>query len=343
MQEKDLYLPNHYANIGGMLSTGMPFIICIGGRGTGKTYGALKLSRDLKLNTLLMRRTAAQAGIISSDSMSPWKSIARDEGFEIKTESAAKGLSVTNEVDEDGNVIRALSYQCALSTISNLRGFDSSDIDLIIYDEFIPETHEKKMKHELDALLNAYETINRNRELSGKPATKLMLLANANNLASPILSGLHLTNKVESMIKKHQAISIMPEKGVAIFLLQDSPISQLKSETALYRLTKGTAFSEMALSNEFSYSDTSNVISLDLKNMQPIFTLDQMTIYFSNQSMRFYVSAKLNLSVPIFKSISDEDIARLKTVYSWFTLNIISARVDYESFEIKSRILEVFL
>lgn len=333
----EIYQTNGYANIGGMLDTGMPFVICIGGRGTGKTYSALLEARKRKLNTLLMRRTQAQADMISSDDMSPWKSIARAEGFEIHNERVSKGLVATTEV-ETGNI---LSYQCALSTISNLRGFDSSDLDLIVYDEFIPESHERSLKHELDALLNAYETICRNRELSGKKPVQLLMLANANNLSSPILSGLHLTNKVESMIKKKQDYSIMPERGVAIFLLQDSPISAKKAETALYRLTAGTQFSEMALDNKFSYSDTAGVISRGLRGMKPLLTLDEITIYRGDGTL--YASAKVNRGVPAFKSTSDEDLARLRSSWGIVFLYIIAQRMEYESYEIKAKVLEVFL
>ena len=45
----------------------------------------------------------------------------------------------------------------ALSTVSNLRGFDMSDCTLLIYDEFIPEPHERPLKNEAAALFNAYE------------------------------------------------------------------------------------------------------------------------------------------------------------------------------------------
>ena len=38
-----LYLPNGYVDIRWILAQGLPFNFLVGGRGTGKTYGALKV------------------------------------------------------------------------------------------------------------------------------------------------------------------------------------------------------------------------------------------------------------------------------------------------------------
>ena len=338
-----IYLDNGYCNIGGILDLGMPFTIIIGGRGTGKTYTALKTCRDRGYSTLLMRRTQAQADIISKKAMSPWKSIANNDGFDFITTNASKGLYETQEIDAEGNPIKTLSYAVALSTISNLRGFDSSDIDIIVYDEFIPETHERPLKHESDALLNAYETINRNRELSGKPPVKLLMMANANRLDSPILMGLKLVNKIEGMIKRKQTYSVMPERGVAIVLLQDSPISKKKEETALYKLVNGTQFSQMALSNDFSYSDTSNVISRPLQGMSPLFSMDDLTIYENKLNRTLYVSVHSSGTQQHYSTQSDESLRRLRNDCFFMTINILANNVEYESFEIKSKIISTFL
>ena len=339
----NIYLENGYCNVGGILDLGMPFTIIIGGRGTGKTYTALKTCRERKLNTLILRRTQQQVDVISRKAMSPWKSVANDEHFDFAVNPASKGLYEVNEVDNEGNVICTLSYITALSTISNLRGFDSSDIDIIVYDEFIPESHERPLKRESDALLNAYETINRNRELSGKPPVKLLMMANANRLDSPILMGLGLTNKIEGMIKKHQMYSVLPERGVTIVLLQDSPISEKKAETALYKLVKGTQFADMAISNNFSYSDTSNVISRPLQGFTPLFSFDDVTIYENKAEGTLYCSAHKSGAPKQYTTTSDESLKRLQNDAFFMTLNILANNVEYESYEIKAKVINIFL
>lgn len=339
----NLYLENGYLNFRAILATKLPIIVIIGGRGSGKTYNGLKVLREDEYNVMLLRRTQAQADIISSQAMSPWKPIAKDCGFNFENIPLVKGVTETREIDDEGNTIRTLSVNAALSTFANLRGFDASDLDVVLYDEFIPENHEKNMKHELDALLNMYETVNRNRELSGKDPVKLIMMANANRLDSPILTGLGLTNKIENMLKKKQNYSIMPDRGIGIFLLNDSPISKQKQNTVLYRLTAGTQFADMAVNNNFSYSDTSNVVSRPLTGCEPIFTVDNITVYRRKSDHFIYCSAHSSGTVPLFKSTSDEDLKRLQSTYIWMLWRILANEVEYESFEIKAKVLSIFL
>ena len=93
-------------------------------------------------------------------------------------------------------------YTSALSTFSNLRGFDGSNIKILLYDEFIPERHERLIKNEADAFFNVYETINRNRELQGGPPLIALCLSNSNSLASPIFTALNLVKTLERMHNK---------------------------------------------------------------------------------------------------------------------------------------------
>ena len=59
------FLESGYADIESILSVGVPFIFLIGGRGTGKTYGALKYAVTHKRKIMLMRRTQSQADLIN--------------------------------------------------------------------------------------------------------------------------------------------------------------------------------------------------------------------------------------------------------------------------------------
>ena len=44
-------------------------------------------------------------------------------------------------------------------------------------------------------------------------------------------------------------------KGLTLINAEESPISKLKADTQLYRLTRGNDFSDMALDNSFRYDD----------------------------------------------------------------------------------------
>jgi hypothetical protein len=202
----NIYQDSGYIDIRKILSLGLPFIFLVGGRATGKTYGSLKVVIEDDIRFIYMRRTQTQADLINKPEFSPYKSLNTDLGWNIGTESISKyNAGFYRQVEEDGRMISQgspLGYTCALSTVSNIRGFDASDVELQIYDEFIPEKHERPIKEEGKALLNSYETINRNRELNGKKPVQLLCMANANDLANPVFMELGLVKKAYEMKKK---------------------------------------------------------------------------------------------------------------------------------------------
>ena len=60
-----IYHENGYVNIPEILKTRLPFIFIVGGRGTGKTYGALKFTQEQHVPFLFMRRTMSEIESLS--------------------------------------------------------------------------------------------------------------------------------------------------------------------------------------------------------------------------------------------------------------------------------------
>lgn len=277
-----LYTELGYVDVAYCLRYKCPFTFIIGGRGTGKTYGALRYALDSDLPFILMRRTQAQADLISRTEFSPLEPVVRDLGLHQTVKALSKyngGIYVSSPEDPEDDHGRMVGWTAALSTFSNLRGFDASDIQLIIYDECIPETHERPLKNEGDALLNVYETVNRNRELSGRDPVTMLLLSNANRLDSPILDALGLVPVLEKMLKCGKEEHIDRDRGVALFLPFRSRISQDKATTALYRAARSSTYAEMALANRFAYDDMSDVKPQKLNGWRLRIQLGPMFIY----------------------------------------------------------------
>ena len=80
------------------------------------------------------------------------------------------------------------------------------------------------------------ETVNRNREISGRKPVKIILCGNANMLDNSILRELELPSKIMAMIQCNQEKFIDEERGLYLHLPIDIPISREKKNTALYRL-----------------------------------------------------------------------------------------------------------
>ena len=333
------YLPTGYVDFPAILALPVPFVIVIGGRGTGKTYGALKTCIEQGRKFALMRRTQRQLDIINKPEFSPLKPLSRDTGELFATRPLASGLAAfyCAELDEDGREVllgAPIGITLALSTLSNLRGFDASDIDVLLFDEFIPEKSERPLKNEADALFNAYETLNRNRELAGREPLKLILMANANDQASPVLLKLGLVQRLDRMAAKGTEFFMDKDRGLAVILLQASPISAAKQGTALYRLTAGTEFADMALANSFSYEDRSSIDSRPLGEYKPICGIGGVTVYQHKSRREFYISSHRSGAPPVYET-GDTDVARWRRAYGWLWRELMDDRITFEDFAVQ--------
>ena len=279
----NIYEKSGYLDIPAIVNLRIPFTFIVGGRATGKTYGALKYVLTSHTEFMLMRRTQSQADLINKPEFSPFKPICEDLGIEVTVKPVTKYNSAFYVGDEP------IGYTCALSTISSMRGF-STTAEILLYDEFIPERHERVMKNEGAAFLNAYETINRNRELKGHRPLQALCLANAFDIANPIFMELGLVGIAEKMQQQGRELYINRDKGIMIVMPKSQKISNKKSETALYKLTEGSNYADMALSNKFSYNPTDNIKTQPLGEYRPVVAVGEITIYKHKSGRRYYVS-----------------------------------------------------
>lgn len=328
-----IYLQNGYLDIEKILSYNMPFTWIVGGRGTGKTYGALKYAYESHTRFILMRRTQAQTDLINKPEFNPYKAINQDLGADIQVKSISKYNSKIFEPVEDEEQL--LGYTCALSTISNMRGFDASDCKLLIYDEFIPERHERPIKAEGSCFLNAYESINRNRELRGDPPLQVLGLANAFNIANPIFMELGLVGRCEKMKNNDQEFFMDTERGILLVLLQRSRISKAKADTALYRLSSGS-YKDMALSNDFIYNNSDSIKAQALKEYKLLCTVGEISIYRHKSKREYYVSEHRTGTAPLYKS-DEVGIMRYRRKYGLVLAPAyVNNRVIFENILTKS-------
>lgn len=331
-----IYLDSGYLNLHEMLSRNLPFNFAVGGRGTGKTYGSLCECLDTRRTFLLIRRTQAQADIITRPEFSPFKRICDDRSLKITCSPVTKYNSAFYYYKDgkDGKMIPdgpPIGYSAALSTFSNIRGFDASDVDLMIFDEFIPERHERPIKNEFEALMNCYETVNRNRELQGKKPVQLLCLANANDVANPVFIGFNLVKKATEMLEKNREVYQDNGRGICLYMLQHSPISESKRNTVLYRATAGTRFAEMALDNRFSFNDMGNIGSRNLKEYTPVCAISKLCVYKHKSDNTYYVSMHKAGSPPQF-SDSESDIQRFRRIYGWLWEAYMLNKITFEEY-----------
>lgn len=325
-----LYQKSGYVNIRGILDLQLPFNFCIGGRATGKTYTTLKTVKEDCIPFFFMRRTQAQADLINKPEFSPFKTVNKDNNWNIVSKPITKYNAAFYDMTEEAeNGYEPIGFSGALSTMSNVRGFDAQEIELLVYDEFIPERHERPIKNEGSALLNAYETINRNRELKGCKPLQMLCLANANDISNPIFLELGLVAIADRMRRNGQEVYINRERGIGIFMLSESPISGKKRETALYKLTRGSEFEQMSIDNNFVGCDYSNIVKRPLIEYKPIVAVGEICIYSHKNNGKLYVSTHLTGSPKQYTS-GESDTARFQRTYFWIWEEYMQNNIEFE-------------
>lgn len=274
-----------------------PLVVAIGGRGTGKTYGIL--SELIRRNEffLMLRRQQSQLDALLSEQLNPFADYNRDHQDTI-IPARIKGNKYLigfyrGESDDEGNLKPAgpcLAMGAALSTFAGIRGLSGRDIKTVFFDEVIPEARERPIKDEEPAILNLYESINRNRELLGERPLRLIMATNSNNFKSRVLNAFGLLDDVEQMIRRHKSYR-RTRAGAEIYNYWDSPISARKAGTFLYQAGRNESFNRMSLSNEFPEDDFEGVQPQPLQEYRPLVTIGDLTVYQHASERRYYVVA----------------------------------------------------
>lgn len=315
-----LYDNEGYLNFAEVLRHSSTFNWVIGGRGTGKTYGALKYAYENKLKFIFLRAMKSQVENIATEVFNPFKPLNDDYGYNVTVDSVIKGVQGFYDVTEERKEL--IGLVCALSSFTNLRGFDASDYELIIFDEFIPKDGEIVRGNWGLQFIDFYETVNRNRELTGNNPVKVFGLANSNKIGNQVFIEFELLNKAIGMIKKKQNYSKLEEKETALFFLSDSPISEKKKQTSLYKAISG-GYKEMALSNAFAGVDNKNVRSLPYNQLRPLIQCKELFVYTTQDY--FYLSNKG------FMQMEEVNLETFKRFYNDVIIDILFERCLYEN------------
>ena len=335
---------SRYFNLTKVARANVPFNFIIGGRGTGKTYRCLwnaydTVSPDTRF--MYLRRTEVEISSIADAKYNPFKAINRKLGYNVQARYIAKNsvgeFYETVESEEE----RFLGYAAALSTFGKLRGADLSDTDKVIFDEFIKPSAARHLKDEADLFFNAYETINRNREIEGKPPVMCYLLSNATSLNNPILAELGLTRIIENMKRNGDTVYTDRQRGAHIELLDNIAISKEKADTALYKLTKSTTYAAHALDNEFAYDSFENIEKVSLNEYTPWIQLSDMYIYKHKSRLEFYVSATSKAKCKFVFTGDKEPLFKRQYGYRFHHL-IMGGYVLFQSFAVKQKLLSYF-
>lgn len=341
----DLYLSDGWVNARLWFDDPAPFVIALGGRGIGKTFGALDvLTEDGAPKHIYMRRTQAQIDACKLSELNPYKSVNEARGRSYIMSAMGKYTAGVYLGEEKDGALRPsgapVGLGIALSVFSNIRGVDGLGYNVLLFDEFIKEAHERPFAREGDAFLNAYETLNRNRELQGREPLKAVLLSNSNDLRSPILDALGVVDLIDRMQRKGKHYASAADGAISIYLYPDSPISERKRETALYRVANSADFKQMALNNEFSAANYEGVRSCPLREFTPLVSIGDVTVYAHVNNGTFYVVDGVKAAIRY--TTLPNDLKAFRRAYVYLYDALLRRDLFYASAPVKVRFERVF-
>lgn len=281
-----LYDSKGWVNWKYILDQGAAFNMVVGARGTGKTYGLMKTLIDRKEPFIYLRRLKTQIDNCGKVTGNPFKRLNLDNGWNIMPYSVGGNIEFRKD-DRQGELV---AVGVALSTVATIRGIDFSEFNYIVFDEAVAMIGEKPIKNEFDAFLNFYETVNRNREIIGEKPVQAILLGNANKLSNPYFTGWHFMKTAIKMIRGKQMVYRTPDNTRLMVLLQDSPISKKKAQTAAYQ-NGSDGFISMAIDNAFR-TDETQIRSEPLKEYNHVVSVGEIGIYRHKSERKYYVSSK---------------------------------------------------
>lgn len=344
-----LFLQNGYLDMAYVMSLPFTYIIIAGGRGIGKSYGALYEAHEHpEYGTLYLRSMQKEHDIIRKPAYSPYSWHNKDFGWNVQPYKEDKIFSTWAESvldEETGKMMPAgepFMWSAALYDIAAVRGFNGAHINWIIYDEFNPQ---KGIMYRIgdDDFANCYETINRNRELEGMPPVKCLLLSNSNNIDNAVYRGFNLVNRVERMKRNGQYISEMYAQGILLIILPETEIGNKKRQTALYKATAGTEYSRMALDNEFTNDTPSEIRPMSLKGMRALVKTWDFAIYLMQDKETYYVTEFTGQKHMDMITRSHSDILRMRKEYRDCWAAYISGGVVFESYTAETRFKKIFV
>lgn len=306
--------------------------IIIGGRGIGKTYSALSYLVQHKKRFMYMRNTKTQIAESATDFGNPFKRLNKDYGWNLHIYPEKEHFNI---IDDD--TMENIGYAAPLSVFKNYRGADLSDVDYILFDEFIESG--KLQFDQFKCFVNMRETVGRNRELLGEAPLVCIMLSNSQSLNNPILVGYDLIGKIEGMLKSGQ--QKYKQKDFLV-LLPKSEISELKKNTSTYSGLKGSRIYQENIENKFANDSFFGIQKRNIQEYKPLCKIDDMYIYQHKSNGRKYICNTPASNIPEFNS-RDNALVFYQYIGRFMPLEYSRGLVEFSDFTTKSKIMDIIM
>ena len=165
----------------------------------------------------------------------------------------------------------------------------------------------------------------------GQDPVKLLCLANSNRIDNPLFMELKLVRKAEKIRQEGKEYLYDPKRKMLLIDLYKSQISEAKSDTALYQLTKGTEFYEMAIRNSFINEERGRIETRPIKEYRPVVSIGEITIY-KHKSRREYYVTTFRSGSPDSYTTGEKDRERFRKKYLFLWQCYMRREVVFEEY-----------
>lgn len=269
----------------------------LGGRGIGKTYGckqeALNNYFHKQKQFIYLRRYKEEIKPLKNGKF--FEAISYeypDYEFRVHGELAQCRAAESNDKWE------TMGYLINLSTALTKKSVDYSQVNMIIYDEFIiPKGYIRYLPNEVESFLDFYETVDRMRD-----EVKVYFISNAISQFNPYFSYFK--------IKAPEVGKFYKDKHLVVQMCDMQEFINKKKQTRFGQLIDGTRYGRYAIDNEF-YLDSETFIGT-----KPATAKYYCTILYRNKKFGiwadyrngvFYVNNQVDNSFKIEYALTDED------------------------------------
>ena len=329
-----LYLETGYLNFDYIMGLDYPYTIIVSLRGGGKTFGALDWCLREDRYFIYFRRNKNALEIVTDPRYHIFKAINRVRGTSV-VPALEKGIIGHFSTEE-----KEIGLAAALSTFGGIRSISAEDVNVMIFDEFIPQAEERRTYDLFSAWVHADESITRNRVTDGLPEPRRILLANTDRIHGDILAGYGVIDDFYAMQKSGTEIAEASPDVLLVFPRSEL-LAEQKEDTALYRTTRGTEFHDVAIGNRFKIEDQINLKKKPIKEYVPASYIDGICIYRHKNNGSYYVTQKLTGSPAVYDN-TDADRRRFLRASSGLWNAYLRKKVYFENLKCQNIFLRLY-
>ena len=321
-------------DISSVLSYNALLYYVIGERGVGKSFSAKKyvinhyIKKNKKFVYLRRYKTELKESVPKFFDDIKMAGLFKDKSFNVESNKFYMNK-------------KCIGYALPLSTANILKSASFSDVDTIIFDEFIIDKGcYHYLANEVEQLLDIVETIGRLRDI------KVLFLGNAISITNPYFSYFNLS------LPYNSDIATFKDGLIVVNYIKNEEYRKVKHESKFGKLVAGTKYGEYAIDNKF-LRDSKAFIGKRPENSKFIFTIKYNGSYYGvwcdyNTSFLF-ISTKYDPNSPIVFTFNTDDHTEHSQMVKISKFDFFKAVIQkfrnaelyFENIKIKNEILEL--